>query len=230
MNIIRYIDTDGLEKIGLCNVTEDRCECQGGLEQTICLPGDTGERGYGYSHGGASYRALIDAIVAAEGTEKILAARRAIMERRTTYPAPAPVPQPVWYTAHAHFEEGDKYLHRADDAVDTETLQVFDTEAAAMYQAREEGRSSLKRYLSGESLWIFCPVHITDELTEGSYARLRKILHGDETIGTFHGRKTNSVFCAPFREGITDEECDEVLEILPHLKWVVGSTEIKRST
>ena len=48
-----------------------------GRPATICLPGDPGEAGYGYTHGGERYRALIDAIVERHGVEAIRAARAA---------------------------------------------------------------------------------------------------------------------------------------------------------
>lgn len=76
MSTIYYWDPSGQRRRGTYDLDNDMCCCSGGPEQNICLPDDRGARGYGYNHGGASYRALVDAIEAKEGADAIRAARR----------------------------------------------------------------------------------------------------------------------------------------------------------
>ena len=65
---------EGRARRGRYDLGLDRAACQGGRWQSISMPcGETGEREYGYSHGGTEYRALMDAIYAREGED----ARRA---------------------------------------------------------------------------------------------------------------------------------------------------------
>ncbi len=289
-NCVSYIDGQGNKKTGYYCLYTDRCRCEDGPVQTICLSGDEGARGYGYSHGGPSYRDLVDAIVSVEGTEKILAARGGITKRHAVATALKHVEKNgqeealrrvrvaisrlgaadcddaldaldavvddtlrlqheavdeanalrverdkarcgvVWYIARPYYEQGDNEYFHAADTIDTETLEFFESESDALFHAAAGGRVKLKECLFYDSLCYHCPVHITDELTEANYDDLRRILHGDGTVGTFHGGKTDSVLCSPFRHDLTDEECDAVLEILPHLKMMVGSAQIKRAS
>lgn len=82
MTTITY-ECDGEKRTGAYALRDDGCDCDaespraaiGDWRNRICLPGDPGERGYGYSHGGERYRALIDAIVERHGAEAIRAAR-----------------------------------------------------------------------------------------------------------------------------------------------------------
>ncbi len=280
---VTYIDGEGNKKTGYYCLYTDRCRCEDGPVQTICLSSDEGARGYGYSHGGPSYRGLVDAIVSAEGTEKILAARGGITKRHAVAAALTHVEKNgqeealrrvrvaisrlgtadcddaldaldavvddmlrlqreavdeanalrverdkarcgvVWYVARPYYEQGvSGYFYKTDNTLDVETLQVFEDEYDAKFQAVEESRRTLRDLLVHDSLERFCPVRVIDQLSEDDYERLHQILHGEETDDTFH---------SPFRvEEITDDECDEVLEILSHLKWVVGSSPIKRAS
>ena len=76
MYTITY-DYGGTDRTGLYSLEEDRAACEGAPEwQEVCMPyGERVAREYGYSHGGAEYRALMDAIYAAEGEDAILDGR-----------------------------------------------------------------------------------------------------------------------------------------------------------
>lgn len=76
MTRIHYRDGDGRRRVGSYDLAAGTCRCSGGVDQTIALPADLGRLGYAYHHGGKSYRALCDAILAKEGAEKIRESRR----------------------------------------------------------------------------------------------------------------------------------------------------------
>lgn len=77
MQTITYTH-EGKTRTGHYSLREDIAACEGGYDQNICMPHeDHGAREYGYSHGGAEYRALMDAIYEHEGEDAIRAGRLA---------------------------------------------------------------------------------------------------------------------------------------------------------
>lgn len=83
MNSITY-QFGGTDRLGTYDLEADTAACENGDVQEITMPhGERGARAYGYSHGGAEFRALMDAIYAREGEDAILDGRSVARFGRT---------------------------------------------------------------------------------------------------------------------------------------------------
>jgi hypothetical protein len=130
----------------------------------------------------------------------------------------------VWYIATPYFTEGfDGSLYQCDDALVTRSIRTFSKQSEAREEATKEERAELRVTLGNDVLHRLCPESVTDQLSDEEYARLNDLLHKGESCN-----ETKDIFQGPFHFALTDAECDEVLEILAHLKWVVGCWPIEQ--
>ncbi len=129
----------------------------------------------------------------------------------------------VWVVGATVFQpDRDGRYHLVEYALRTTNVRAFFSSGAAETHAAEEERAELRTLLAEDLLSDYCSPRQVERQTSATRTRLALLLH-DEEISDVDAWE---VCRGPFRT-LSDAECDEVLAIFPHLKWVVREVEVE---